>query len=267
MNTLGEGRDELHGRVCVVTGGGSGIGRGISVILAAAGGKVAVLDRDQEGAQETLRLITASGGDGVAVGCDISDESSVKAACKTVQNTLGDAAVLVNNAAIMKPGGLDELPVASWNALLSVNLTGYFICSQVFGRAMRAAGEGSLVHVASTTAHAANPFAGAYSVAKSGVLALSHQLALEWGPASVRSNCVSPGIVKTPLTEHFYAVPGVTEQRIAAVPSRRIGRPEDIGEAVLFLASQRSSYVNGAEIVVDGGFSQNLMSFVQTKVP
>jgi len=262
MTVAEKGDFGLTGRVCVVTGGGSGIGRGIAVALASEGATVAILDRNEAGANETLGLVTKAGAEGLALACDVSSQDSVQAACAAVRDRFGDAQVLVNNAAILRPGALATLPLAEWNALLAVNLTGYFICAQVFGQAMRAKGEGALVHVASVAGDQATPFAGAYSVAKAGVTMLSRLLSVEWGPEGVRSNAVHPGLIYTPLSQSAYDRPGVMERRAEAVPSGRIGRPEDIAQAVLFLASPRASYVNGAEIVVDGGFTRNLMSFI-----
>ena len=253
---------DLAGKICVVTGGGSGIGRGTALALAAEGAHVAVLDRNEAGARETLALITASGASGLALACDVANEASVLAACAEVKDRLGDAQVLVNNAAMIRPGALANTSVADWNALLSVNLTGYFICTQVFGRAMRARGAGAVVHVSSVAAEVATPNSGAYSVAKAGVSMLSRLLAVEWGPLGVRSNAVLPGLINTPMTQTVYDRPGVSEERSQIVPSRRIGRPDDIAQAVVFLAGARSAYVNGAELVVDGAFSRNLMASV-----
>ena len=252
----------LRGRVCVVTGGGSGIGRAIAVALAAQGAAVAILDWNEAGAEETLALVLAAGAEGLALACDVSDQASVESACVAMRERLGDAQVLVNNAAMSRPAPLASLALADWNALLAVNLTGYFLCSQVFGRAMRARGEGALVHVSSIGADCTIPFGGAYSVAKAGVTMLSGQLAVEWGVDGVRSNAVHPGFVRTPRTQAAYEQPGAMERRSAAVPSRRIGLPEEIAAAVVFLASLRASYVNGAELVVDGGFTRNLLGLI-----
>jgi NAD(P)-dependent dehydrogenase (short-subunit alcohol dehydrogenase family) len=252
----------LEDRVCVVTGGGSGIGRAIVVALAAQGAAVAILDRNEAGAKETAALVAAAGGKALAVACDVSDPAGVEAARSAVRERFGDAHVLVNNAAMSRPAPLATLALADWNALLAVNLTSYFLCSQVFGRAMRANRDGALVHVSSIGADFTIPFGGAYSVAKAGVSMLSAQLAVEWGRDGVRSNAVLPGFIQTPRTQVAYEKPGALERRSEAVPSRRIGRPDEIAEAVVFLASPHASYVNGAELVVDGGFTKNLLSLI-----
>jgi glucose 1-dehydrogenase len=116
--------------------------------------------------------------------------------------------------------------------------------------------------VASVAAHHPQPRSGAYSASKAGVAILSRQLALEWGPSGIRSNVVSPGLIRTPLSEAFYQAPGVSERRAAMVPSRRVGTPEDIADVVLYLASDRAGYVNGADVAVDGGFAAVLMETV-----
>ena len=145
---------------------------------------------------------------------------------------MGPCHVLVNTAAVLRPGGLDTLSPAG-NAVLSVNLTGYFLCAQIFGRQMRAQGRGSIVHIASVAGSNAQGHSGAYSVSKAGVVMLSQQLANEWGPHGIRSNVVSPGLVVTPMSQSFYDTPGVTERRKAVVPMRRIGMPQDMANAIL----------------------------------
>ena len=252
----------LSGRVCVVTGGGGGIGRAVALSLARAGARVAAIDRDERGLAVTHTELLKFGRDHVVAPCDTSSADSVTAASATIEKALGPCHVLVNTAAVLRPGGLDTLSLAEWNAVLSVNLTGYFLCAQIFGRQMRAQGRGSLVHVSSIAGSHAQGHSGAYSVSKAGVIMLSQQLANEWGPHGIRSNVVSPGLVITPMSQSFYDTPGVTERRQAVVPMRRIGMPQDIADAILFLASDRSSYVNGDEITVDGGFVRMLMNLV-----
>jgi NAD(P)-dependent dehydrogenase (short-subunit alcohol dehydrogenase family) len=252
----------LSGRVCVVTGGGGGIGRAVASSLARAGAPVAAIDRDERSLEATRAELRELGRDHVVTGCDTSSAESVAAASETIENALGSCGVLVNAAAVLRPGGLENLSLAEWNAVLSVNLTGYFLCAQIFGRQMRKLGRGSLVHVSSIAGSHAQAQSGAYSVSKAGVIMLSRQLASEWGPQGIRSNVVSPGMVVTPMSQSFYDTPGVTERRTAVVPARRIGMPQDIADAILFLASDRSSYVNGDEITVDGGYANMLMNLV-----
>lgn len=253
----------IAGRTAVVTGAGGGIGRATAVALARAGCRVVLLDRDAATLQATLGDIQALRGEGLAIGCDVSDPASVESAATQGAAAFGPCDILVNNAGLLRPGPLETLPIAEWNALLAVNLTGYLICAQIFGRQMRQTGKvGAIVHVASIAAAHATGFGGAYSVAKAGIVMLSRQLASEWAGQGIRSNCVNPGMIQTPLSQAFYDKPGATETRAAMIPSRRIGQPQDIADAVLFLASPRSDYINGDEITVDGGFTRNIMSFI-----
>ncbi len=194
--------------------------------------------------------------------CDVTDPVSVDMAAREAERRFRDWDILVNNAGTQAPGALDDLPLLEWNRLLAVNLTGYLICSQAFGRRLRARGRGAVVHVGSISGANPQPTSGAYSVTKAGVAMMSRQLAIEWGPYGVRSNVVCPGMVRTPLSEVFYQTPGVLERRRSVVPLRRIGAPEDISDAVLFLASDRAGYITGAEIVVDGGFTRTIMGSI-----
>lgn len=252
----------LEGRIAVVTGGGSGIGQAIAVGLAGAGAKVTILERNEAQAAETIELIGKTGTSCCSIQCDVADPTSVQAAAEQIERDDGPVEILVNNAGIIRPGGLMELPHEDWSALLSVNLTGYFICAQIFGRQMKANGGGSIVHNASIAAHNPTPMTGAYSVAKAGVAMLSRQLAVEWGGYGIRSNCVSPGMILTPFSKAMYDSPGVMEARNATIPAGRVGQPEDIVSAVLFLASDQASYITGAEIGIDGGFAGNLLGLI-----
>lgn len=244
-------------RVCVVTGAAGGIGRAIAELFASLGGRVALLDREQALSQQASDTPAL-----VAVPCDVTDEASVAAAAAAVAERLGPCDVLVNNVGILRPGRLETLSRADWDGLLSVNLTGYFLCAQAFGRAMLERGQGALVHVSSIAGMQPQAFSGGYSPSKAAVSMLSRQLAYEWGPAGLRSNVVSPGLVRTPLSEPFYRDADIGARRAAIVPVRRIGEPGDIATAVAFLASGWASYINGQDIVVDGGLSQTLMQHV-----
>ncbi len=252
----------LAGRVCAVTGAGSGIGAAIAGGLAEAGAKVAVIDRDKAAADRVADQLTTSGAVALALACDVTDETGVLAAAARVSRDLGPCTALVNNAGILRPGSLESLAIADWNAVLAVNLTAYLVCARAFGRDMLAGGQGSLVHIASISGLHPQTNSGAYSASKAGVLLLSKQLAAEWGPRGVRSNVICPGMIRTPLSAKFYEQPGLEARRAAVTASRRVGEPIDIANPAVFLASERSSYINGAEIVVDGGLDCMLMDMV-----
>jgi NAD(P)-dependent dehydrogenase (short-subunit alcohol dehydrogenase family) len=252
----------LRDKVCVVTGAASGIGRGIALAFAATGAKIAALDRDRDGCARTVDEAKRAGADAAAAECDVTKPDAVAAAALQITQAFGRCDVLINNAGILRPGDVATVSLADWNALMQVNLTAYLFCAQAFGRDMLARGSGALVHIASIAASEPQGFSGAYSVSKAGVAMLSRQIAFEWGPRGVRSNTVSPGLVRTPMSEAFYQAPGVLERREQVVPLRRVAAPADIADVVVFLASERARYVTGQEVVVDGGFAQTLMSHV-----
>lgn len=252
----------LGGRIAVVTGAASGLGKAIAAGFAEAGARVALLDREAGGLEKVAAEMQAAGHEAIAVPCDVTRMENVRAAAGRVASELGACDVLVNNAGILRSGELATLAIEDWDAMMNVNVTGYLRCAQAFGAPMLERGSGAVVHVASIAASEPQAASGAYSPGKAAVVMLSRQLAFEWGPRGVRSNVVSPGLVRTPLSEAFYQAPGVLERREAAMPLRRIARPSDIADAAVFFASRRASYLTGQEIVVDGGFSQTLMSHV-----
>lgn len=252
----------LTDRVCVVTGAGGGIGSELAVQLLAAGARVALLDRD------TARLAQIAGSLGEQAGrvmtlhCDVTEAQSIEAAATQVEQTWGPVALLVNNAASLYADALMDIALDKWNQLLSVNLTGYLLCAQAFGRRMVAQGGGSMVHIASISASIPQPYSGAYSVSKAGVKMLSQLLAVELGEHGVRSNVVSPAMIRTPMSEGIYHDPAVRQRREQIVPAGRISTPADIAGAVLFLASDRASYISGQEFLVDGGLTQAWLGLI-----
>lgn len=170
--------------------------------------------------------------------------------------------MLVNNAGILRTASLAEVEPEQWLQVLQVNLSGYLWCAQQFGAQMKNKGKGSIVNVSSISALFPQSNSGAYSASKSGVLLLSKQLALEWGFQGIRSNVVCPGMIKTSLSAAFYADQELEQARARMTASRRIGLPVDIANAVLFLASERADYINGTELLVDGGMATVLMDMV-----
>jgi len=252
----------LSKHVCVVTGAGSGIGAAVAESLAVVGATVALLDRNGDACRQVAQRLAQGGGRAIGIACDVSDEASVRAAAEEVRRALGPVAALVNNAGMLRPGSLESVSISEWNAVLAVNLTGYLLCAREFAADMRQAGAGSIVHVASIASLHPQTRSGAYSASKAGVLLLSRQMAAEWGPSGIRSNAICPGMIRTPLSAKFYEQPGFEARRAAITASRRIGEPIDVANAALFLLSDRASYINGAEVVVDGGMDTMLMDLV-----
>lgn len=248
----------LAGKTVVVTGAGGGIGQALVRAFAQQGARTVLLDRDEE---RIAPLAAELGQGALALACDLAEPAEIAAVVEKVE-AAGGADILVNNAGILRPDALDSVSQADWSAMLTVNLNGYLAAAQAFGRGMIARGGGTLVHVASIAGTQPQPASGAYSASKAAILMLSRQLAYEWGPKGIRSNTLSPGLVRTPLSEAFYRDDNVKTRREAMVPLRRIATPEDMADVALFLASPRSSYVTGQDIVVDGGLSQALMGLV-----
>src|SRR5258707_3012546 len=167
----------LSGRVCVVTGGGGGIGRAVASSLARAGAHVGAIDRDERGLEVTRAELRELGCEHVIVRCDTSNAESVVAASETIEKSLGPCSVLVNTAAVLRPGALENLSPAEWNRVLSVNLTGYFLCAQIFGRPMRKLGHRTLIQLAAVTRRHDHGHSRGYSVSQARLLPLSRQLA------------------------------------------------------------------------------------------
>ncbi|MCX5540429.1 SDR family NAD(P)-dependent oxidoreductase [Paraburkholderia sp. CNPSo 3076] len=253
---------DLEEKVCVVTGAAGGIGAQIALALAREGAHVTLLDRDSAACAVIAGRIVSEGGYAIVIDCDVADKTSVVEAARESERALGRCNVLVNNAAITLRGPLLELDVDHWNRVLAVNLTGALLCAQAFGQQMRALGSGSMIHVASIAASSPIPLGGAYSASKAALAMLAQQLAVELADDGVRSNVVSPGLVRTPLSARYYEDPAMLRARTKMVPSRRIADPQDIADAVLFLASERSGYVNGQELLVDGALGRNVMALV-----
>ncbi len=239
---------KLEGDVCAVTGALGGMGVEICREFARNGANVVLLDLDEEKVKAAAADLAAEFGihaEGYKM--NATDEAEVQAAVDATIAGFGRVDVLVNTAGILRFAAMEDLPLSDWNEVINVNLTGYFITSQRFGREMIKAGQGRLVHISTVASHSPETFSGVYSSTKAGVNMMSKMLAAEWGPYGVRSNCVEPCFVKTPMSASFYADPEVEKSR-----SRLIAN------AVMFLASKRSDFTTGDAIKVDGGFS-NMM--------
>jgi NAD(P)-dependent dehydrogenase (short-subunit alcohol dehydrogenase family) len=242
----------LDGRIAVVTGGGQGIGKAIGQALAREGAVIVVLDRN-----ETTGRATAAELGGSFVAGDVTDPASVRAAAAAVQTTHGRVDILVNNAGIVRNSPAEETSDEEWRAILAVNCDGVFWCCREFGRLMLAAGSGSIVNIASMSGLVVNrpqPQA-AYNVSKAAVIHLTRSLAAEWATRGVRVNAVAPGYVATELTLRGMSDPVWKEEWLRSTPMGRVAQPEEIAPAVLYLASDASSYVTGSTLVIDGGYT------------
>jgi NAD(P)-dependent dehydrogenase (short-subunit alcohol dehydrogenase family) len=240
---------ELDGKVAIITGGASGIGRATALRFSAEGATVAVLDRDGEAA---ARVAQEVGGSMHEV--DVRDGDAFTRAVRAVADATGRLDVLFNNAGSGDLRPLHTVDDKLWHRLIDVNLTGTFNGMRAAVPLMVEGGGGAIVNNASLSAFTPTRNEAAYSAAKAGVVALTKSGALEYGP-SVRVNCVAPGHVRTPLTVAWEQFPDVFDPVARTIPLGRIGHADEIAEVVLFLASRRASYVTGQTLVVDGGIS------------
>jgi 3-oxoacyl-[acyl-carrier protein] reductase len=247
--------DLLRGRVAIVAGGGRGNGAAIALTLASAGARVAIVDVESDRAEATALEARASGGEALAISADVRSATDVARIAESTLTTFGAIDILVNNAGGMnqyKPfRPLDEWDESSWDEILERNLRYVFLMCRAVIPTMRASGGGTIVNISSISGVVSSPLHAAYGAAKAGIGNLTRSLAVEYGPAGIRVNAVAPGAILTPATESALT-PEQVAKYATMVPASRVGRPQDIANAVLFFASDLSSYVSGQLLVVDG---------------
>lgn len=241
----------LDGRVAIVTGAAAGIGAAIATTFCGAGATVAVLDLNREQAEKVAADL---GGESAAFSCDVSSSSIAEATVDAVLARYGRVDILVNNAGVVYLDRAEALSAESWGKTLAVNLTGTFVMSQVVGRHMLAAGHGKIINLASQAATVALEGHAAYCASKAGVVGLTKVLAYEWAGRGVTVNAISPTVVMTELGRTAWAGPK-GEAMKALIPTGRFAEPEEVAATALFLASGASDMINGADIVVDGGYT------------
>ena len=253
------GTTRLAGKRALVTGAGSGIGRAIAIAFAREGARVQSSDIDPETAEETARMVTASGGSAVARQCDVSDPESARRALAAMEADFGGIDVLANNAAFfatrMPLGELDE---ALWVRTVEVNLSGPFLMSRYAIPLMARGGGGSIIHVASAHGHVANFGQAAYCASKGGLMMLSKGIAVDHARDGIRSNTLSPGGVATQGMADLYGGDWERAEKEWGEPMhvlRRNGRVEEIAAGAVFLAGDESSFMTGADLLIDGGYT------------
>jgi NAD(P)-dependent dehydrogenase (short-subunit alcohol dehydrogenase family) len=244
-------RADLDGRVCVVTGAGRGIGAAIAETFAAQGARVAVLERDPASGEETAGRLGAR-----FYALDVADEAGVVAVAERVMADLGRVDVLVNNAGIGRLGPSMSFPVEDFRVSLDVMVTGVFLCSREFGKAMRAGGGGAIVNISSINGLVAFPMRLAYSAAKAAVVSMTKVLATEWAGYGIRVNAVAPGNTRTEMVQEAIDQGLIDlDAYMDHTPQRRLAEPEEIADTVLYLASDRSAFLTGQVIAADGGWT------------
>jgi NAD(P)-dependent dehydrogenase (short-subunit alcohol dehydrogenase family) len=248
----------VDGRVCAVTGAGGGIGPAGAVRLAEEGAHVACGDIAEDAARAAADEISEAGGSAAAFHVDVTDEASVSAYYAGVAERFGGVHVLVNNAGVLMAGDVSvvETELAVWQRVLDINLTGVFLCCKRGIPYLLAGGGGSVVNMASISGLIGSATSQiGYAASKGGVIALTRDVAIEFARRGVRANAVCPGPVETPLVQQLYTDEETWERRRIHIPGGRLGRPREVADVVLFLASDESSFVNGSALVVDGGTS------------
>jgi len=259
----------LKGKIAIVTGAGSGIGAAAAKRFAAEGASVACVDYNLDGANATLKAIRDAGGKAIAVRADVSSEADAENMVRETAKALGNPTIVYANAGVAGSGSAADVTLDSWTRVVAINLTGVWLSSRYLLPMMIEAGGGSIVNQSSIGALIGVPGIASYAAAKGGVIGLTKQMAVEYGPHNIRVNAICPGTVPTPLVEQTYKEKGgfaadkrsqgaqgfneILERSKARVPMGRLGTVDEIAALALFLASDESSWITGQFIAIDGG--------------
>ena len=246
---------DVTGRKALVTGAGRGIGRVLALTLAEAGCDVSILVRNMKEAESVVKEIQRLGRKGIAVQADVRRKEQVDRAFAETAKQLGRLDICVNNAGISIQKPAEEMPEEDWNSILDTNMKGVFLCCQAAARIMIPRRQGSIINIASLSGSAVNvpQRQAVYNTSKAGVIMLTKSLAVEWAQYGIRVNSISPGYIKTEMT--LSAMKHLFPTWESLTPMGRLGEPEELRGAVLYLASDASSYMTGHDLVIDGGYT------------
>ena len=252
---------QLDGKVALITGGASGIGRATALTFAREGAKLVIADMHDEGGDQTVHLITENGGAAIFVQTDVTQATAVEALISKAVETYGRLDCAHNNAGISGTGIVGaqraltaEYPEERWHQVLAVNLTGVWLCMKYEIAQMLTQASGAIVNTASVAGLVGLPYASAYVASKHGVVGLTKTAALEYAQRGIRVNCVCPGYIQTPMTATATQDPARRALIIASEPVGRMGHPEEVAETVVWLCSNAASFVTGHALTVDGGY-------------
>ncbi|MCE5326634.1 MAG: glucose 1-dehydrogenase [Planctomycetaceae bacterium] len=247
----------LSGKVAMVTGAGQGLGYEMALALANAGADVVIAEVNDETGEKAAGDVEDLGREALFLHMDVTDAASVNAAVDAVIERFDTIDVLVNNAGIVQWDRAEDAKLEDWHRVMNVNLNGVFITSQAVGSEMLERGGGSIINIASMSGSIVNvpQCQASYNASKAAVVHLTKSLAVEWAPRGVRVNSISPGYMATPMAQPFFADPKFGGVWMDRIPLGRPGRPEELGPAVVYLASNASSYMTGADLIIDGGYT------------
>jgi len=247
----------LNGKAALISGAGGGICRAIAVAFAEAGASIACADIDAASAEITAELVRAAGGKAVALTCNVADEAAVRAVTTVAHDAFGRLDILVSGAAPHDPGGpVTETPLAEWQMVVDINLTGAFLLSKAALPYMIAGGGGSIIFIASQLGRVGSAGRAAYCATKGALIQLAKVIAIDHADQNVRCNALSPGAVETQRTLRRYNSFEIANETLGAKHlTKRLGKPEELAQAAVFLASDAASFVTGSDLLVDGGYT------------